>query len=532
MSTESLPALPQNIRPGASIHQRDISTSVYRPVSVRLPIYVQDVVLPKADGYDALTVAMAARKRVVPPLPRALDRGLLRRLALFVSNWLNENLRPLAADSDVSVEHWLSEANYPAWRKEELRLYENDLVIVHPRDSRTKSFIKDEFYPEFKHPRTINPRNDRFKVFSGPIFHEIEKVLFKTKWFVKFIPVAERSNYIIQEVYSPNSTYFATDYSSFESSFTAEAMNAMEMQLYQYMSQHVKGGDHWFNTVQRVLTGDQEMVFRNVTVRTKATRMSGDMCTSLGNGFSNLMLMLFAGQELGLGDLHACFEGDDGIGRFSSGQLPDPQFFEHLGFSVKMEVHNDIASASFCGIVCDIESRQQMTDPKQTLATFGWAQKIYANSKNSTLMALLRAKSLSYAHAYPHCPLIAPFVRRVLHLTRGIDHRVVLTHKATNMFDRMWYTQAFAAYQSGKIPEFAPTIRTRQLFERLYGVSVDQQLKIESSMSTMEIGGFPIDLEFPPVWRRTYDEYVAPISTDLNPLFRALVRVPADQNLI
>jgi hypothetical protein len=528
MSTESLPALPQNIRPGASIRQRDISTSVYRPVSVRLPIYVQDVVLPKADGYDALTVAMAARKRVVPLLPRALDIGMFERLTLFVSNWLNENLRPLAADSDVSVEHWLAEANYPAWRKEELRLYKDDLVIETPRDSRTKSFLKDEFYPELKHPRTINPRNDRFKVFSGPIFHEIEKALFKMKWFVKFIPVADRSNYVIDQIYSPNSTYFATDYSSFESSFTAEAMNAMEMKLYRHMSALVKGGDVWYDTIHRVLTGPQQMVFRNVTVTTQATRMSGDMCTSLGNGFSNLMLMLFAGQEFGLGELYACFEGDDGIGRFSSGRLPDPVFFEHLGFTVKMETHTDIASASFCGIVCDLESRQQMTDPKQTLATFGWAQKIYANSKNSTLMALLRAKALSYAHAYPHCPLISPFVRRIIYLTRGIDHQVVLKHKATSLYDRMWYQQAFLAHKLG-LPEFDPTMKTRLLCEKLYGISVEQQLKIESSMQTMEIGGFPIDLDFPSLWRRMYDEYVCPLTKDANPLFRALVRVPADQ---
>jgi hypothetical protein len=517
VTSEPYPLLPDS-RSGSLIKIHNKSPVPWTPMSIRLPWYISNHVMPRADSRDPLTIVAAVKKRIVNPLPIEMDYDAIAELGQFAREWMRNNLTPLPYDTDVSVEGWLAEARYPLWRKEELASLMP--VYLTKQDFVCKSFIKDEAYSELKFGRTINPRSDKFKVFTGPIFHRIEKELFKLPCFVKYVPVSKRSEYVINRIFSPAANYFATDYTSFESSFTPAYLREVELPFYEYMTQNVRGQADWNEAVSH-LGMQQKLIFKHVTATTQGTRMSGDMCTSLGNGFANMILMLFAAHKLNLGETYACFEGDDGIGRFASGRLPDPDFFLKLGFRVKLITLTDPSQASFCGILADIESKQQITDIREALVEFGWAKKAYVGAKNKTLLALLRAKALSFKCLYPGCPILSFVARRIVHLTREIDHRVVLNHRATDWWERMALTESFLT----DIIFEEPTRRTRLLVEETQGISVELQLEIEARVMEMQLGSFDLEsLRLPCLWRQMYDDYVTVRTNDAIPIIAAASR--------
>lgn len=468
---------------------------------------MRNVCLPKPDLAHAASIAAGFKKRVVNPVPPEFSTHALEELGHFVEEWLHRNLEPLSSDTDVSVSTWLADANYPAWRKAELAALDPDEVANWKDHIMAKSFIKDEFYTELKYPRTINPRDDYFKVFSGPIFHAIEKAVFSLPVFIKKVPIERRAHYIMDQVYAPRSKYVLTDYTSFESSFTREAMENLEMKLYRWMSHRLPGGSSWYHAIHDALTGPQILKSKFVTTRTLAGRLSGDMCTSLGNGFSNYMLMLFSAHKLQLGELFGVFEGDDGLCRFSSGKVPNAEFFKQFGFNVKMEVVDEIGRASFCGMLFEENSCQQMTEPLSVLTSFGWTSARYAKASRKTLLALTRSKALSLAFERPGCPILSAFAHRVIYLTRGIDCRWVANSRNTTHWlrERIQYVTTHVA------PYEVPTSETRLLFEQLFSIPVSVQLQAEEAISELQLGEFELELPFPSLWRSIWDRYVVPL---------------------
>lgn len=96
--------------------------------------------------------------------------------------------------------------------------------------------------------------------------------------------------------------------------------------------------------------------------------MSGDMCTSLGNGISNYLLAKFLVERKG-GQLRGVFEGDDGL--FSTTVLLDEKDYEKLGFTIKIERVDDPTRASFCGMIYT-KSGEVVRDPRKVFQNFGW----------------------------------------------------------------------------------------------------------------------------------------------------------------
>lgn len=504
----TLPALTNEVRPGGRVVVHPLPARNRRPVSVSLPFFIEGAVMPTPDMKDMSTTVLGIMKRIINPLPKQMSVDRMRQFEGFVLKWIHDNLVPLPADSDTSVARWLEKATYPEWRKQELRDTEVCSWDISTELFETKSFIKYETYGEYKHARTINPRPDEFKVFSGPIFKLIEEQVFSLPYFIKKIPYQERATYIMDNVYVEGSEYFVTDYTSFESSFTPEFMRACEMQLYKYMTSGLEGGRYWYETVEKALCGQQKLRFGNVTAFTEGTRMSGDMCTSLGNGFSNLMLMLFAGEVHELGEMRAVFEGDDGLGCFKNG-VPPAEFFLELGFRVKMEVVPDLFSASFCGMVFDPESKQNMSDPYDFLASVGWTSSQYLGAREPKLMGLLKAKAMSGMYEWRGSPVIPHLCKRLIWLTRKYDWRVVLKSKSTSQYLRERYMEM----ADSDLPFEEPTQATRILFETRYKIPVDMQLLLENKFSTIELGPCPLPhVQFPTVYEENWANYVCSTS--------------------
>lgn len=520
-----MPPLPEEIRPYSEVRFRCVGEEDrWRPVSVSLPLYIRGVLPPKPDLGDPLTACMGAVKRVVNPLTPEMDLDKILDFGKFVREVILREFEPLNSAADVSFETWIESTNYPLARKEELRAVNKimDPATILKEHVECASFLKDEWYPEFKYGRTINPRDDHFKVFSGPIFKLIEKVVFEKSCFIKKVPISQRAAYIAQHVLCPGATYVLTDYSSFESSFTAPLMRNCEMLLYKHMTQNLPEGRRWFSTVQRALTGSQLLRFGKGRVTTRATRMSGDMCTSLGNGFTNYCLMRYAAHVLELGSVHGVFEGDDGLCRFSSGKHPDASFFSSLGFTVKMQTTADAQMASFCGMIFDPESRQQVGDPFSFLATIGWTSARYAGASRKVLLALLRSKAMSAAHQWVGCPIIGAVCKRILHLTAGFSIRKVIESRNTDF----WTRERLLSIVDQRVPYEEPTMATRLLFEKVYGVDCQTQIRIENEAATWTLGVVSVDMDFPELWKGVWADYVCQISqTGLrDPAFAARYR--------
>jgi len=506
------------IKEGSKISEPRVVDLNRRPVVNRsLGCHLKGYACPHPDPHDPLTTAAGVRKRFAfaPPKPK---RELIRKLRKFVRSWLRKNLKPLPPESDTSIEHWLENTNYPAWRKAELlETWKNITNIRDPTKKylKVKSFMKDEVYPEYKHARAINSRHDAFKCYVGPIFKLIEHEVYKNQHFIKHIPVADRPKYIMEKLFRPNATYVATDYTAFESLFTAELMEACEFELYDYMTTHLPQHDDFMGLCRDVLMGRNVCEFKHFVVEVPATRMSGEMCTSLGNGFSNLMFMLFMCDLVGCTDVEGVVEGDDGL-FVMNGTPPSVQDFEELGLVIKLEVHRDLNTASFCGIIFDTEDKVNITDPRDVLATFGWCSARYTLARTQIRKALLRCKSLSYAYQYPGCPIIQSLAQYGLRMTRSIDIRRILEKDRTmSMWEREQLLEAVAKVGYGNVPFVPVKINTRLLVEQQFGITIEHQIMVEKYLDNL--GSLePLDSELlamylPMSWGHFYDTYVLPL---------------------
>lgn len=395
----------------------------------------------------------------------------------FVSKWMHENLRPLAADSDVSVPTWLSKTNYNEARKSELLRehlkFEGNLdrnSVKYSKLCRVKSFVKDETYPQYKYPRAINSRSDAFKVRVGPIFKLIEAAVFSLPWFIKHTPSDMRAQEIKREVTQPNARVVGTDYTSYEAMFTKEVME-IEFMLYEYMTQYLLDKD-WLAIVKHAMTSTNKCSFKFFDLWIEATRMSGEMCTSLGNSFYNLMAFLFTAHRCGLTSVKGRVEGDDGIFSYYGRQLL-PSDFEPLGAIIKIVEYESVTTGSFCGVIADEDEMINIREPIAALLDFGYVGQRYAFASDTTLCKLLRAKAMSLISQYNGCPILTSLASYALRMTEGFELKFAYSastyveKRARSMIERF----------QGAIE---PGLNTRILMEERFKIPMSVQIEIEN----------------------------------------------------
>jgi len=501
------------------VSYRQNDRNLRRPVAGSLGVHLAGACLPHPDLSDSQTTLEGALYRFCPKIPGYDEHK--EDFKEFVTGWVKEKLIPLAATCDTSQESWLTKTNYTVKRKEELlQKYRNVMNKFDRAHQRVKSFIKDEFYPEFKHARAINSRADEFKTLTGPIFQLISDSVFSLPEFIKKIPIADRPDEIMK-LYQEGGKYFTGDFSSFEAHFRQVVMEDCEFVLYDYMTQYLPEHDEFMKLVRDVIGGKNRITFKNVIMEVDAKRMSGEMNTSLGNGFSNLMFILYiCSKNPSVGTVIAKIEGDDSICS-CSGTPPTTKEFTDFGLRIKMEVHNELTTASFCGMIFDLKDKTNITDPREVLATFGWTSYRYIRSKASVKMTLLRCKALSLAYQYPSCPVLSAFAERMLFLTRSYEVTRFVEKQGRflyNQYDIEVFKDADRANKSGQLLFSEPGINTRLMMESLYGLTLDDQRYIETYVRQMVIEPITdpriINL-MPKCWVDYYERYYAKLSPDL-----------------
>lgn len=442
------------------------------------------------DSNDPFTVLCGFKKRLCRDLPKP-DIEMLLRFKQFVKDFLNEYV---GTAEKLDFEEWLDSTTYTLQRKAVLRKVWMELKGGLPNSCQRRkvaSFVKTEFYSVLKFVRLINSRCDAVKVFMGPRAKAVENVVYQLKQFIKHTPVPDRPAKLAT-LRKHGRRYFLSDYTAFESHFISTFMEICECQLYR----HVLANDLDVEVMCDIMKG-MSILKTNTGVRAliKARRMSGEMTTSVGNGFSNLMLALFAAhyrmKDLDVTHgpyLEGFVEGDDGL--FSTTVELTPEDFANLGFTCKLVEVNDPCecmpvepvenedlrfgrhAGAFCGVCCSRDG-QIIRDPRTFLAGFGWTSS-FVNAGQATMDELQAAKALSALYEGPHCPISAVLARHVLVKLRCVIPRFIRDgyHDVTTLTTQEALERAFA-----------PTPETRDLFARHFGISANDQLLIEAAIS-------------------------------------------------
>lgn len=342
------------------------------------------------------------------------------------------------------------------------------------KEQENTSFPKREHYETFKEARIINSRTDKFKAYTGPYFHRIEQLVYKLLWFIKHVPVKDRPMEIVK-LWQPGCCVVETDHTAFEAHISPRFMRVGEIGLYSYMMRACPDHRQFIWTVTRALTGVNVCKFggkrgrRQLKVSINGTRMSGDMCTSLGNGWTNLSLMKFVVHKLG-GTCDGRVEGDDGV-FVVKGLQPGSHCFSRLGFKIKLQLRDTIMATSFCGNIFHPDVLVNITNAVKQIAKFGWTMSNLRFGGSDKLLGLLRAKALSMLTTNAGCPILQSFACWAERVSRG----------AKLLFSGVGGSRTWWEAQCVLDPEIKPVdVRSRLLYEATFGITVKQQIELET----------------------------------------------------
>ncbi len=256
-------------------------------------------------------------------------------------------------------------------------------------------------------------------------------------------------------------------------------MNCVEMPFYEWMVQNIEQGPDWFQVVLKTMTGVNRCCFKDFIIWLIAKRMSGEMCTSLGNGFSNSMVGRYFAKKYHWKSMRCCIEGDDGVFSFY-GKPPTPEDYAKFGMVIKLQISNSITAGSFCGIICDPVEMINITNPIKVILKFGWTTNRYLNATHKKHMRLLRAKSLSLLYQYCSCPIIDALARYGERMTRGYKW-LIPSH--LNGFERDRMYKLLLKYEQLGLPPCKVGFQTRMLMEKHFGILFEDQLVLEDFLN-------------------------------------------------
>lgn len=430
------------------------------------------------------------QKRVAHPV--VYDGHLMQAFKMFVSNFV-KRYEPLP---EVKFSHenldslWLDQANYTLNEKAQyhkcLQTYLDFQGTTEDFTERYQdklylcnSFIKREFYGEFKEPRIINARPNLFKAIIAPVIKEIEHRVIYNDHFIKG-KTPQWAAKRMQGIFDKFKFAYETDYSSFEGSFSHDVLNACEYVLFKHMLANNPIHFHilkkiYFNKSRLQLGTSGKM---RMQASFDGSRMSGDLWTSLGNGFTNMMLFLFALKHsvnrhtLPHLDYDYMFEGDDGF--FATTVPINTDIIRRLGFTLKLKTGTDVNHLSFCSI-CVGPGALPVLDFNRAIEKFGWDHheqviKDYSAKTTRYEKELMRSKAMSLLAVAPGNPIVQPLALKILELTEGVRVR-------DSTFT--WWDWEKIRLLKTSLQPIEITQEMRLFYQARFNVSVKHQLFVE-----------------------------------------------------
>jgi hypothetical protein len=478
----------------------DMPVSVSSMTKVRKPVLTHSgfgdprISEPYPDTTSTINGVAAVCGRLLKQTPSP-DPKELENFGLFVDKQMRKRYHTVKADSIKSTEEWINSRNRPgSWKRElhrELSNVEGDVRnFTVAQIKRIQAHIKQETYPEFKMPRGIFARQNPNKLFFGPLINAIEEIVYSDPQFIKHVPVADRPKYI-SDMLGDFPFYACSDFKSFEGSFSLDFQRVCEYKFFMYMISDLPSDlkQMYTEMFDECILGEKHITMAGgeISFDVEGLRMSGEMWTSLANGFSNLMLWKYFCKKNGVKCV-GVVEGDDGLfGFYSKSSIPTTKQFADLGFDCKINLEEDLYRASFCGIVFDEAVNVNITDPRPFLASLAWLPYKYHNFRPSKKRSLMRAKALSFIFQYPGCPVIQSAALFVLRRTQGLDVNWV---KEKSGFFNAYEEDEFKEIFRSKIVSRPVAQTTRELMFLQFDISIEMQLELESFFDHLDTNMF------------------------------------------
>lgn len=466
---------------------------------------------PRPDTTHPFSLIDGIGKRMAYTPPR-YDRNERQRFRKFVSQWLIDNMEPIDENEDFGFEEWLLTTNYTEVRKEQIRksypegcFVNGEVDVKKFKNYDVKIFTKEEWYPEYKHFRGIWARSDSAKCILGPFFRKIETALFALPYFIKKIPKEDRPKYINDFMNNEFLKFQSTDYTSYESLFTTDMMDDCEFELYRFMSRKNTKAGLICRLIYNIIGKSNIAKSKFFACRVHGKRMSGEMNTSLGNGFSNLMFLLYACHKYKLKYTGPIIEGDDALIGLNE-RIP-ADYYLKMGLNVKLELVDDISEGSFCGLVYDPVELVNIREPLESICTTPWITRKYAACQKPKYFSLLKSKALSLMFEYPGCPIVYNYGKKLFDLLS--DYKIEF--EVSDSWSKTEQRRILNKYISNNIPYKETGLRTRLLMEKVFKIPISCQLRIESEINNMTLlnMSLPSVLELvPDIWKINYDTYV------------------------
>jgi len=287
-----------------------------------------------------------------------------------------------------------------------------------------KMHIKPEWYPTFKAPRFINAPSDLVKCVLGPSVKRMDEFLFHHQIsgycpFIKHVPVRDRGRFLIDLFGPVNQRKFmiSTDHSFFEAHVTVPIARACEYALYRALNGPGDRADFFYNQVSGVRRCASDLL----SLKIRGARMSGDMWTSSGNGFTNYCVMMCGLALFGCTDIIAIIEGDDGVFAFNGPGIPDEHFWEEFGMNVRCVVVSDICHAGFCSLYICPTTKHNIVHPGKMIAKIGWSFSRDCLRGDAYRLGLLKAKAFSMYFEAPNNPITSVLAYRLLCLLSSYE---------------------------------------------------------------------------------------------------------------
>lgn len=412
------------------------------------------------------------------------DEETKRKFYAFVKKYIRKMpMLPPGLDEQQLLSDWLDNSNYNGERRESLRKANAEYHEGIPlnRVLKCTSFIKREFYDTPKEPRIINSRSDWFKAAVGPYIHALEGLVYDDNFIKHCTPsqVVDRMHKVAEGF----DLFYETDYSSFEGSFTREYQTHVELAMFRHCL-------HNYPEVCKLINSAysrNHLVFRRKHMCSfDGSRMSGDMWTSLANGFSNKMMVLFMADQA-KANVKFLVEGDDGF--IASNKELDLTIADKLGFKLKSEVYRHPNQVAFCSLrTCGdtlvpnisgtLKKYGKLIDPQITHGMRIGSKRVYKRIRD-----IAKSKALSLLATSPGIPILQPLAIQQLSLLQD-------AHVRQEHFD--WWERHFFNMSDAKAKPI--TLQTRKYVERVFHITVEQQLEIEQGIRSCNSICFDIDI--------------------------------------
>lgn len=395
-------------------------------------------------------------------------------------------------DREQLLDEWLDNSNYNGRRKEQLRAlnhawYNNDHDILkgpqHPsRMFEMNSFIKREFYLEVKEPRIINSRSDLFKSIIGPYIHAAEHLIYD-EHFIKHCKPEEVARKMM-DVAKGFDLFYETDYSSFEGSFDHWLLMNVELPLFRRLFSN-------YPEIRRLIEKAYEIknvlrFRRRLAASFYGSRMSGEMWTSMCNGFMNKMLVMFMARKSNA-NVNFLVEGDDGF--IASNRELDVSIAEKLGFKLKFDTTTNPRNIAFCSLrVC---GHLLVPDIKRTLAHYGSTtdprvSKLFTNDSKTSIKKrrdYIYAKALSLLTVARGIPILQEVAMQQIRCVPNAHLRMEYVD---------WWEKHYFDLTSLKTEPVL--MKTRKYVEKNFHIPVDRQIELEKQIRKMTDLCYDIEL--------------------------------------